>query len=465
MNTITLYTNFQYFTEVEDVAKLFFNVLSTRDENADLTLVANTIDNLFVAKCTFGETVVEKSIDLPSNDHLQAVRLSKRYAKIATYECLKAVTGKSMPWGSLTGIRPTKLACQLQAEGQDYQCDFANLFDVSSEKLALVDQILDQQTPLRKMANKGVDLYVGIPFCVSRCTYCSFTGGEIARLSKYVKPFVDTLCYEIGQTLDFLKEKGIEINNVYFGGGTPTSLEVEDLEKILACINFVPKEYCIEAGRPDTITKEKLDLFAKYGVNRISVNPQTFNQQTLDAIGRKHTVEQIYEVYNLARQYKFLINMDLIAGLPGESYQMFCSSVDQAIALNPDNLTVHTLAIKNGSVLKHQTIDYSHEVKNMVDYAHDSALQNQYLPYYMYRQKYMSENLENVGFCKKGTACVYNVNNMEEIASIVACGANAISKRVFDGENRIERAANPKDVITYVTRIDDFIAKKKQLFS
>lgn len=465
MNQITLYTNFQYFTEVEDVAKLFFNVISTQDENADLSLVANTIGNLFVAKCTFGGKVVEKSVELPVGDQLQAIRLSKRYAKIATYECLKAVTCKSMPWGSLTGIRPTKLACQLQAEGANYKADFANLFDVSSEKLALVEQILEQQQPFRKTANEGVDLYVGIPFCVSRCTYCSFTGGEIAKLSKYVKPFVDTLCYEITQTLDFLKEKGIAVNNVYFGGGTPTSLEVEDLEKILSCINFTPKEYCIEAGRPDTITKEKLDLFAKFGVNRISVNPQTFNQVTLDSIGRKHSVEQIFEIYNLARNYNFLINMDLIAGLPGENYQMFCNSVDQAIALNPDNLTVHTLAIKNGSVLKHQSMDYSHEVKDMVAYAHDKALKNGYLPYYMYRQKYMSENLENVGFCKKGTACVYNVNNMEEIASIVACGANAISKRVFDIENRIERAANPKDVITYVTRIDDFIAKKKQLFS
>ena len=465
MKQITLYTNFQYFTEVEDVAKLFFSVASTKDENADLTLIANTIGNLFVAKCNFDNITVEKSVQLPVDDNLQAIRLCKRYAKIATYECLKTATGKSMPWGSLTGIRPTKLACQLQSEGADYRNDFANLFDVSKEKLALVDQILDQQKPLRQMANQGVDLYVGIPFCVSRCTYCSFTGGEIAKLSKYVKPFVDTLCYELKETIAFLQQNGIAINNVYFGGGTPTSLEVDDLQKILACINFQPKEYCIEAGRPDTITKEKLDLFAKYGVNRISVNPQTFNQSTLDAIGRKHTVQEIFDVYKLARQYDFLINMDLIAGLPGENFEMFCSSVDSAIALNPDNLTVHTLAIKNGSVLKHQAVDCCTEVKDMVAYAHDKALEKGYLPYYMYRQKYMSENLENVGFCKKGTACVYNVNNMEEIASIVACGANAISKRVFDNENRIERVANPKDVITYVSRIDDFVAKKKKLFS
>ncbi|MBQ3066835.1 MAG: radical SAM protein, partial [Clostridia bacterium] len=220
-----------------------------------------------------------------------------------------------------------------------------------------------------------------------------------------------------------------------------------------------------EAGRPDTIDEAKLQVLKKYGVHRISINPQTFNQSVLDEIGRKHTVQDIYDKYHLAKKYGFVVNMDLIAGLPTETYQMFCHSVDCAIALGAENITVHTLALKHGTLLKHQNY-YADEqsVAQMVDYSHKALYQAGYLPYYMYRQKYVMDNLENVGFCKPQYPCLYNIDIMEEVANILACGTNAISKKVIVGENRIERQANAKDVITYIQRTQDFVEKKIQLF-
>ena len=310
------------------------------------------------------------------------------------------------------------------------------------------------------------DLYVGVPFCVSRCSYCSFTSGEIGRMKKYVEPYVDTLAKELRLTLDFARDNGIAIGNVYFGGGTPTSLSAVQLARLLDEINVTPREYTIEAGRPDTIDSDKLQVFADHGVQRVSINPQTFNQSVLDVVGRKHTVEDIYDKYALAKSFGFTVNMDLIAGLPTETYEMFCHSVDSAIALGADNITVHTLALKHGSVLKEQ--NYSGEesvVSAMVEYSHDKLYAAGYLPYYMYRQKYMQDNLENVGFCKPGTPCLYNIDIMEEVADILACGTNGISKKISVTQNRIERAANPKDVITYLERYTEFLDKKFALFN
>ncbi|MEG2015208.1 MAG: coproporphyrinogen dehydrogenase HemZ, partial [Clostridia bacterium] len=298
-------------------------------------------------------------------------------------------------------------------------------------------------------------------------SYCSFTSGEIDKLHKYVEPYVNKLCMEIDRTLQLIRDNNLQIINVYFGGGTPTSLSCEQLKKILQHLDVKPREYCIEAGRPDTIDEEKLDLFQEYGVNRISINPQTFNQRILDKVGRKHTVKDIYNKFCLARQYNFIINMDLIAGLPSEMYQEFCYSVDETIKLHPDNITVHTLAIKRGSLLRNaEESNYSEEnnVNEMVRYSHTRLYQEGYAPYYLYRQKYMKDNLENVGFCRNHTPSLYNIDIMEETRSIVACGTNAISKRVFSEENRIERCANPKDVITYIDRLEEFIERKERLF-
>ena len=234
------------------------------------------------------------------------------------------------------------------------------------------------------------------------------------------------------------------------------------LEDVLSEITFAPVEFTVEAGRPDTIDGEKLRVLKDHGVHRISVNPQTFNQSVLDAVGRKHTVQAIYDSFGI--EAGFAVNMDLIAGLPTETYEMFCHSVDCAVGLQPENLTVHTLALKHGTALKEQRYATDGDVEKMVEYAHSQARAQGYLPYYMYRQKYMSQNLENVGFCKEGRQCLYNIGMMEEVTDILACGANAISKKISAAENRIERAANAKDVITYVQRIDDYMQKKFALF-
>lgn len=464
---MTLYTNFIYPTEVHDVVKLFLHDVTLADnENADIKLFEHQIGTKFTYVSTFFARVATAEVDVSGCDELQQVRLRKRYAKTCMYELLLKVTSKHMPWGSLTGIRPAKLARQLTAEGLDWQETFTELFDVSDKKTKLVADILAEQQGLCEYRDGVADLYVGVPFCVSRCSYCSFTSGEIGRMKKYVEPYVDTLAKELRLTLDFARDNGIAIGNVYFGGGTPTSLSAVQLARLLDEINVTPREYTIEAGRPDTIDSDKLQVFADHGVQRVSINPQTFNQSVLDVVGRKHTVEDIYDKYALAKSFGFTVNMDLIAGLPTETYEMFCHSVDSAIALGADNITVHTLALKHGSVLKEQ--NYSGEesaVSAMVEYSHDKLYAAGYLPYYMYRQKYMQDNLENVGFCKPGTPCLYNIDIMEEVADILACGTNGISKKISVTQNRIERAANPKDVITYLERYTEFLDKKFALFN
>ena len=462
----SLYTNFPYPTEVHDVVKLYFADVELCDEvNADITVVEQDDGCVYMYNATCGDVKVTASVDVSGLDHLQVVRLRKRYAKIATYNLLVKITGRPMPWGSLTGIRPTKLADQLQREGLDWQREFRDLLGVSESKTKLVADVLATQGELHKHKEGCADLYIGIPFCVTRCSYCSFTSGELERLKKYVEPYVDALCKDIDATLEFANRRGIRIDNVYFGGGTPTSLSAEQLDKIMSHVTVKPIEYTVEAGRPDTIDRAKLDVFAKHGVHRISINPQSFNQQVLDVIGRKHTVAEIYDKYALAKEYGFVINMDLIAGLPTETYEMFCHSMDAAIALEPDNITVHTLALKHGSVLREQNYASASDVSKMVEYSHGRLYKAGYLPYYMYRQKFMADNLENVGFCKSGKQCLYNIGIMEEISNILACGTNAISKRIFSCENRIERAANAKDVISYIERNDDYLNKKFELFS
>ncbi|MCH5157017.1 MAG: coproporphyrinogen dehydrogenase HemZ [Clostridiales bacterium] len=464
----TLYTNFPYPTEIHDVVKLFLDDVELCNDvgDASISVVENIVQETvfnYVAMCN--SCVEQQSIDVSGVNELQMIRLRKRYAKIATYNLLVKVCGKTMPWGSLTGIRPTKLADQLRREGLDWQETFTNVLGVSLSKTQLVADILHTQSGLRQHKDGCADLYVGIPFCVTRCSYCSFTSGELDRLKKYVEPYVVALCQDIKLTLRFAKEKGIHINNVYLGGGTPTSLTAKQLDEVMSCIDFDPVEFTVEAGRPDTIDEDKLKVFAKHGVHRISINPQTFNQSVLDVIGRKHTVKEIYDKYELAKRYCFTINMDLIAGLPTETYDMFCNSVDSAIVLAPDNITIHTLALKHGSALKEQNYAGAQDVSKMVEYSRSKLYEASYLPYYMYRQKYMSENLENVGYCKSGTHCLYNIGIMEEFSDILACGTNAISKRIISGENRIERSANAKDVITYIERNEDYLKKKFELFS
>ena len=394
---------------------------------------------------------------------IEKKRLVKRYAKLSLYKALAKFFEKELPWGALTGIRPTKLAYQqIQKEG-DFFSFFTDTMKVSQEKALLTKAVVDSQKGIYELNDDNTDFFVFIPFCPSRCKYCSFICADIKSARKYVDEYVDALVDEINYSAKFVKK----LRSIYIGGGTPVSLSNEQLEKILCAVDKINTgvEYTVEAGRPDCITEDNLALLKKHGVTRICINPQTFSNKTLELLGRNHTAEDVVEKFNLAKN-DFSINMDLIAGLDGEDFDDFKHSLDKTIALNPDNITVHTLCIKRGSYLAlTQERLTGEKVNQMVEYANKALIDAGYKPYYLYRQKYMAGNLENVGYSKPNKACVYNIDVMEEIAQNVACGANAISKRVFNGGERIERVASPKDVVTYLTKREIIKEQKEKLFN
>ena len=395
-------------------------------------------------------------------DEIEKKRLIKRYAKLSVYKALSKFYNKDLPWGALTGIRPTKLAYQQIEKEGEFESFFTDVMKVSENKTALIKNVLETQKGIYEKNDDNTDFFVFIPFCPTRCKYCSFISADIKSANKYVDEYVDALVKEIKLSKKFIKN----LRSIYIGGGTPVSLDDQNLEKILCAIDEINTgvEYTVEAGRPDAITESNLQLLKKHNVTRICINPQTFLDKTLVALGRNHTAKEVEEKFNLAKGL-FDINMDLIAGLEGETFEDFKFSLDKAVSLSPDNITVHTLCIKKGSRLAQTEKYLSGELVNdMVEYAHKTLGENGYLPYYLYRQKYMAGNLENVGYTKPNKACVYNVSIMEEISQNVACGANAISKRVFNGGERIERSASPKDVATYLQKLQTILENKEKLF-
>ncbi len=393
-------------------------------------------------------------------DNLELKRYEKRFSKLGLYKILAEHFSVNYEWGALTGIRPTKMA---YSAGEDFEKELKEVFHVSDKKIALVKDVLETQKPIIDKFSKYSDLFISIPFCPSRCAYCSFISEEIGKC-KHVDKYIDALVYEIENSLPLLKN----VRSVYVGGGTPVCLTVEQLCKVLSSVKPIlnqVKEFTVEAGRPDAITREKLEILQKFGVNRICVNPQTLSNKTLEIIGRKHTSESFLEKYKLAKEFNFSINCDVIAGLTGEDFIDFKETVHTIISLKPDNFTVHTLCLKKGSKLKEKTLRLEvGEIAKMTDYAYEKAKQNGYNPYYLYRQKYAADNLENVGYALKGKECLYNVDVMEETSNNVACGANGVSKRVFLEKNIIERYGAPKDILTYINKIDEIIKAKTQLF-
>ena len=397
-------------------------------------------------------------------DAMEAKRLEKRYLKIALYGVLVFLTGRELPYGCLTGIRPTKLYAELGEGAHDV---FLQDFSVRPEKLALIERIVREQEGLRNPDPERVaDLFVFIPFCPTRCAYCSFVSMPVDRQRKLLRPYTDDLTEEIGWLKKRAKKLGYSIRAVYVGGGTPTALPLDMLDEVLAaCRVRGAKEFTVEAGRPDTITEEALALLKSRGVTRVSVNPQTFNDETLKRIGRRHTAADVERAYALARD-RFDVNMDLIAMLPGESAEDFFRTVDRAAELSPANVTVHTLYLKKGSELRtggYKSTENS-EAERMVDYALTKLSASGYEPYYMYRQKYTSGNLENVGYTKPGKACLYNMDVMEEDTTVFAAGAAAISKKVTPAINLIERNANYTEPLEYVKHFDTVMQKQKDFW-
>lgn len=442
--------------EMENLDANFYIEQVTKDMEIFTKVSSNITPN------TFEGTDLIKDYRFPE-------RYKKRYAKLQLYYLLKSVfPNKKLPWGSLTGIRPTKLYYELIKENKcDYMKALNELiykFGVSYEKAMLTKEIMKNQSFVIKNDNL-VDLYVNIPFCPSKCYYCSFISLPISKCSEQLEPYLNALIHEIEETKKLIERKNYIVQSIYIGGGTPTVLSAEQLDRLLNVIDYNVDEFTVECGRPDTITKDKLDVLKNHGVTRISINPQTFCNKTLKEIGRSHTANDILEAYKLALPYDFVINMDLIAGLGHETLTTFKKSLNKAIEYSPDNITVHTLSIKRGSELnesKAETVDDS-EVAKMVEYSHKALTDAGYKPYYLYKQKNMIGNLENIGYYMRKPS-IFNIDTMEEFASIIACGANAISKRYYSLNNKIERFANLKNIPEYINRIDEMIAKKKELF-
>lgn len=469
MDIVKITTNVDNFrNDIADELRAFNHntkEYKNEDEYYNFEVILEEKDTLEVTIKTdiFGSLVEDKyTYDLcGSKDKLEVKSHNKFAVKISTYCTLQKLYNTSLPYGSLTGIRPTKLYRKYDNLGENARKIFTEKYLVSEEKTSLIADIVELQKPFLNTSEDEVDVFVNIPFCPSRCSYCSFVSTDISKQRKYVKDYIKCLQNEISIIKNIVLENNYIVRAVYIGGGTPSSLEVEELESIVKLLDFNQKEFTVEVGRPDTISKSLLDMLEKYGVTRISINPQTFNQTTLDSIGRRHTVEEIYKAYELARQYKFLINMDLIALLPGESYEDFLHSVTETIKLNPDNITVHTLSLKKGSRLNEANYDNNEGdlASRMVDIAKKLVVEAGYKAYYMYRQKNMSGNLENTGYSKGNTSCIYNIDIMEENTSIMACGAGAISKRLYQSEDRLERLANMKNAKEYIERFDDNIKK------
>ena len=390
-------------------------------------------------------------------------RYARRFAKLALYEALRAETGRSMPWGALTGIRPTKLAYAEQAAGRRFEPLFEK-FGVSRENIALVRAVLDAQQGIYAREEGAADLYIGIPFCPSKCDYCSFITADISRTGQYVEGYLSALEKEIAACRGLFRR----LKSIYIGGGTPLVLETPQLRRVLdAAAPFAEgQEYTVEAGRPDVFTEEKLRLLKDYGVTRICVNPQTFSDETLARIGRRHSAEDVVRAYEQARAAGFsVINMDTIAGLDGDTPESFADTISRLIALAPENITVHTLAIKRGADLSDRAGNAARHdaVRQMLDFAMDRLPRAGYGPYYLYRQKFSAGGFENVGWCKPGAESFYNIAMMEEIQTILSCGAGGVSKRVERETGRITRYSAPKYPREYLDAGARIAAGKRRL--
>ena len=391
-------------------------------------------------------------------------------SKRRAYAFFRKITGKDLDWGILTGVRPGKLYNELKARGEDPETVLKETYYVSDEKIALLRRVSEsQQTVKRSPDPKAIGLYVGIPFCPTRCQYCSFTSNPYQRDAS--DAYLTALLREMEAVRKLMDRQGQTAESIYVGGGTPTSLEVDQLRLFLNRVRdlFVTDstvEFTVEGGRPETITAEKLTVIQEAGAGRISINPQSMKQRTLDLIGRKHSPQQIREAFALAQQAGIgIVNADLITGLPEETPEDFRDSLSGVITLGPENVTVHTLAVKKASRMIEEdpriALRQADNVRQMLQDADRMLTEAGFEPDYMYRQKHMAGNFENVGWCRPGTASLYNIRIMEEDQTIVAMGAGAISKVYFPAENRLERVPNVSNYQIYIERIDEMIARKE----
>ena len=404
----------------------------------------------------------------------------KEDIKKLIFSSLKDITGDYYPWGILVGIRPSKIALKYLEEGksEDEIIElFRNKHLASEEKARLCIEVAKKEKKLVNKDEKNIAIYIGMAFCPTRCFYCSFTANPIGGNKKLVNPYLEALTYEIREMKKYVDERGLKIESVYFGGGTPTAVNNDEFEEIMKEIYnaFVENrdliEFTVECGRPDSITLEKLQTMKKYNTTRISINPQTMNDNTLKMIGRGHSSEDVIEKFKLARELGFNdINMDMIIGLPGEGIKEAEYTAKEILKLKPDSLTVHGLSLKRASILyenfilkKGIQIKKQEELSLMYEMSRILAKDLDIKPYYMYRQKNMVGNMENLGYSKEGKECLYNIQMIEDKQTIIALGADAVSKVVFLEEDRIERFGNVKDIREYTNRIKEMVEEKRKL--
>lgn len=420
----------------------------------------------------------QKLEDEHSNNAHRYHKICRETAKLSFYRAAKKIMQIGTPWGILTGIRPSKRIHALLDEGKSDE----EVIDIMTEKYAASEEKIrlaltvahNEQKILEALRPNSVGIYIGIPFCPTRCVYCSFVSNSFQRAKKMIEPYVDALIREITHTINIIKEMYWQPECIYIGGGTPTTLLPLQLERLLdtLCIQLEMsniKEFTVEAGRPDTIDKEKLKVLKKYGVNRLSINPQTMNTSTLKKIGRLHTPEDTVKAFELAREFGFdNINTDVIIGLPEETFAMYCHTLTEVQKLDPENITVHTMSIKRSSMLyerkKEFSMTQSNIVQEMLSFTQNFMEKHHKQPYYMYRQKNMLGNFENVGYCKDGFEGIYNIQIMEEKHSIIAMGCGAVTKMVDTRNNRIDRIFNVKEVKDYIDRIDEMLERKNRIY-
>ena len=396
--------------------------------------------------------------------------------KLASYELMVAMTGKELPWGDLTGVRPTKIAMSKLQSGSSFEETvdyYKSVYKTSENKARLATSVAAKEQELLLDIDREKDycLYVGIPFCPSRCLYCSFTSYPIEKYGDKVDEYIDKLCRELDYIAEIRNDKRLVA--VYIGGGTPTSMDAGQLDRLLIKIEDTfpmetVREFTVEAGRPDSIDEDKLRVMKAHKVTRISINPQTMNDETLEVIGRAHNSEQARHAFKLARECGFdNINMDIIAGLPGETAEHMAYTLKCIRELKPESITVHSLAIKRAANLKgrlDELGDVIHrDMNDMLDMVENTAESLGMEPYYLYRQKNIGGNLENVGYARPRSECLYNVLIMEEVTDIIAAGAGGSTKLVYPDENRVERIENCKSVDDYIQRFDEMLNRKKDI--
>lgn len=464
--------NHNFHFELENLTRLFFpnekiTVIRDFSEPQPPYIYTEVSDKITISvnigSFNKSETAVKKLVD--NDNELVSAQL--------LYKLLCDFTGLTQPWGILTGVRPVKLLRRLAEESSEEQAvkKFEKDFFVSNEKIALSRETEHNERKILELSKpESFSLYVGIPFCPSRCSYCSFVMASIERAEKLIEPYTKLLCEEIKRTAEIANKLGLRLETVYFGGGTPTTLSAEQLDTVLGTVNnsfdmSTCREFTVEAGRPDTIDIAKLFALKENKVDRISINPQTVNDEVLKTIGRKHTAQQFFDAFELARKCGFdNINTDLIAGLPTDTTESFKNSLDSIVRLNAECITVHTLCMKRASRLTTEgvTLDLqqARDAREMLAYTQNILGQNEYIPYYMYRQSRMVGNLENVGWSKKGFESLYNVYVMDETHTILACGSGGVTKLKRNNPDYLERIFNFKYPYEYIDRFDELIQRK-----